>query len=926
MSKTQLFVKNEADETVLLQLSDSSPVKLTLSVTDLNPFSPASFYSQTFSVPGIGPNTKFFQDVYNVNGVSFNPAITAQAWILQDGFLFSNGNLNLKSVSVNEKTGSISYQVFFMGDVSDFSSAVGENGLNTIDTSEINHELNYSNVITSWGASGGTTGGLKDGNVIYPLIEWGYDYDANTKIPIQPTLSQGFQGSFTQGPTAGLLMEQMKPAVRVKWIWDKIMSDAGYTYTSTFLNSDLFDSLYMSSDSATRPTFTAEPGICEVTSKRFTIPVGTEIKVPYDVVLSDPAFAFNIGQSEWVCPVDGTYSFFVEGKCQLDPFFPTTPSAAFRVAFFINDVLTSWSSIITTISPSSAITWSEVLTSSPLLRGDRVSFRIEQLSFGNSNAIFFDNSFSCLVAPNDVVLSSLFPTESIMKKIDFIRSITKCFNLVFSPSKTVQNEFLIEPWIDWILLGKERDWTKYFDGSTPTVSSPVFMDQQKVIQFKGQQDDDWLNKQVQDQTKFDWQFRQIDSDIEVLRGKQEIVTGFAGTPMQSIPANTTSFPDWVFPSCGRINPGIAEQPNSGQMQPITPKPRLVFYNGLQATPVSWYLSNVIGDSSAGQIQSQYPLVSPYSAWPPNLFTTLNFNFRSKTQTWSPFSSYVGQTSSDLYTEYWEEYVNWLYDPFNRKVQATLRLDPAEIQELEFNDKIWIKDSWYFVQKVTDYVVGEAGLLRCDLVKVPLPAIPNPIPTSATGGTAGTTCRQLYICNNNAIGTESTYTYIDCDETLVSITLQGQTCAADLCALFPLPYSLPVGWSVVDGGDCGGILVPFQLQLISEDSVTAYTTVTIDGSPGGTAGPYTRMKNYTVIGEQNLPFLLSSLPQGFGIQLSLSSSLIPGELITSSYVELAVNGVTGARITQSSTYQPIEQKLPAVTTFGNTYSGTAFINY
>jgi hypothetical protein len=141
MSKVQLYAVNNNDETVLLQLSDDSPIKMNLSVADINPFTPSSFYSQTFRLPGIGQNTKFFQDVYSVNGSSFNPAAAAQAWILSDGTLFSIGNLNIQAVYTNNRTGNIEYEVYFLGDTSDLATSIGEGGMNTIDASELNHSL-----------------------------------------------------------------------------------------------------------------------------------------------------------------------------------------------------------------------------------------------------------------------------------------------------------------------------------------------------------------------------------------------------------------------------------------------------------------------------------------------------------------------------------------------------------------------------------------------------------------------------------------------------------------------------------------------------------------------------------------------------------------------------------------------------------------
>ena len=935
MSNVQLYAVNSEGETVLLQLSDDSPVKITLSVAELNPFTPASFFSQTFRVPGLGPNVQFFNDVYSVNGASFNPAAAAQAWILQDGTLFSVGNINLQSVFTNEFTGMVEYEIYFLGDTSNLSTEIGEGGMNTIDASSLDHLLSYSNVTASWGATAGATSGLKDGNVLYPLIEWGYTYGtagSDKNLPQQSTLSTGYTASFTIGATAALLMEQMKPAIRVKWLFDKILSDAGYTYDSTFLNSDLFDSLYFVSDSVARAFFPDLSGLCEATvANDFLIPVGTTLLVPYNTIISNNSQAFNPSTSKWTAPVTGTFSFEVGGSVKLNPFYPT-PEAAWRIGYYINDILVDLSPVLTTTGYSpDPRNWNRLLNSVSLNKGDTVSVKIEQMPFGNSDAIFFDNGFSCTVGPNQVIMSSFLPDDTILKKIDFVRGIIRMFNLVLEPSRVVQKSFVIEPWIDWIQLGEVKDWTRFYDGSADLQSSPVFFEQQRILKFQGKGDGDWLNKTIQDQTKSDYLYRQYDSEIRLIKGDQEIEIPFAGVPMQSIPARATQYPNWVFPSLGRVQPGDTDQPGAGKMEPIIPIPRIVFYNGLQANPINWYLSNTVGSKTSGIAQTQYPLVSPYSSWPPDLFNTLNLNFLSKQQTWSTASTYIGQTANDLYTRYWAEYVQWLYDPFNRKVNLTLRLDPADIVELSFNDKIWIKDTWYFVQKVTDYPIGDIDLLKVELVKVPLAAIPGPIASPATGGTEGTTCRTISLCNNNVASEtgQATYTYVDCESNLASITLLDSSCSSPICMLFPVVNPLPAGFTAFDSGPCGITGSPLTLQIKNEVvSVlieSAITTVEVQGASGGTGGTYTTIQNFTFNGDQEQDFfaIVPNVPTGFGLKVVLSSSYVPGTALVSQEISLATNGVTGATAGRSGTYQPISATFPAVVNPSDTY--TAYVN-
>ncbi len=161
----QLFAINTVGETCILQLSSYDPIRMTLSVAEQNPFVPSSYYSQTFRIPGQGENVNFFEDVYSVNGFSFDATKAAEAWILSDGFLFTVGNLTLKSVIRNEKYGIIEYEVLFMGDTSTFASDVGDGYMNEIDTSALNHALTYANVTSSWGATAGGTAGFKNGDV-----------------------------------------------------------------------------------------------------------------------------------------------------------------------------------------------------------------------------------------------------------------------------------------------------------------------------------------------------------------------------------------------------------------------------------------------------------------------------------------------------------------------------------------------------------------------------------------------------------------------------------------------------------------------------------------------------------------------------------------------------------------------------------------
>ena len=926
MSKVQLYAVNPEGQTVLLQMSEGSPIKMSLSVAEINPFTPASFFSQTFRLPGIGPNTAFFKDVYSVNGSSFNPAAASEAWILSDGTLFSIGNLNLAGVYTNERTGTIEYEVYFMGDTSNLSSSIGEGGMDTIDASELNHALSYANTTLSWQATGGTAGataGLFNGNVLYPLCEWGYTYDETTKLPVQATLSNGFAKSFTSA-TGGIRLDQIKPAFRVKWLFDKILEDAGYTYTSDFLETDYFRSLYFVSDSVARPTFLTS-GLCQIvageeTQSGFPVDTGTTVVIPFRRAVSNIDQAFNTNNFRWTAPSSGDFTFDVFGSA-FDSLF--LEDGAFRVRAFKNSTEIFDTGILTTLG-NSTVTWTYTDTLT-LVSGDVIFFTLEHMQFSNPFMVFFNTQFACTAGPDEVVMSGFLPDETILKKIDFIRSIVRMFNLVFEPSKVVQKTFDIEPWVDWSREGRAYDWTRFYDGALDLQSSPVFAEQQRILKFQSQGDEDRLNKQYQDQNKADYWYRQYDSGIKLIRDEQPIDVQFGANPLQSIPSNGTQYPEWVFPTLARLNPGREDQPNSAQMQPILPRPRVYHYNGLQPNPISWYLFDQ-PSGGTGQAQNSYPLISPYSSWQPDLFDTVNLNFESKEQLWNS-TTLVANPVQDLYTNFWEEYVEWIYDPFNRKVSLTLRLDPADILELQFNDAIWIKDTWYFVQKITDYTVGLTDKVKVELVKVPPLAIPGPIPLAATGGTAGTTCQSVSFCNNGTTGLYPSYTYVDCDNFVRSVSVPDLSCGVNLCALVPLVNPLPPDWSVLDNGPCGTTGVQMEIRIISENSTTDSQSVTVSAATGGTAGTYIPLQTYTFLGQSDFFILTPFISANFGLRVGLQTSLPPFSPIVLMEIELGVNGVTGPTVTNNTGDSfPIEATFTNPVNTSDTYTAIVRMIY
>lgn len=925
---------------------------MNLSVAGLDPFNPQSFYSQTFLVPGQGSNGKFFEDVFSVNGSTFNAGKAAQAWINTDGFLFAIGNINLQKVYVDEKYGTVEYEIFFLGDTSDFVQSVGDSYMDSINTDELNHNLTYTNLTNSWGATAGGTAGLANGNVLYPLCEWGYNYDTSN-YPTNSTLSIGypkgstgdFGGSFTNGATAPLELTQFKPATKVKWLWDKIFTDAGYTYESEFLNSDKFKSMFMISDSEARPFQDIQAGLCRVSGPAVSVFVDSDFRnrMIFNNPLLNSDGAFKTVTSQWVAPATGTFEFTIKGYLYTNPNTYGYPEGAVKVFILKNGVVQVESPVITTqptntpgAAPLFTTLWSLDYSDS-LTKDDIIYVEWQQMPYGNYSAVLGGLEFICGDAPDFVVVSSFFPPEGTVKRMDFIKGIATMFNLVFEPSRVSEKSFVIEPWIDWIRGGDQKDWTKFLDTSVPIEQEPVFLNRSRILFFTGEDDQDLQNEIYQQQFKKNYGYREFNSELKVIKGQEEVKVPFAFTPLESVPSKNlvTPRPNWVFPTLAKLQPGDPAQNQSGKVQPIQPKPRILFYNGLQSNPIPWYLQD-IPSGKTGSAQNTYPLVSPYYAWPPGPTSNpedpqLELTFKSKNALWSEASTYITPVANDLFTEYWEDWANWIYDPYNRIVRAKFRLDPYDVQTLKFNDKIWVKDSWFFVREIKDYPVGETALVDVELIKVPATVIPN-IGAPATGPFGGV-CSSFAICNNNALLSDAvTYTYVDCNNTEQSITISPQTCRS-ICALDPLVAPLPSGFSAIVNGDCpggvfatGGVFIDMVVGATG-NTFAQDTDGIIWGSTGGTGGTYTRMQYFSITGTDTLN-VTYSVPPGYGVKVQLINRNQGGYSTNSYAVDLYENSVLVAATGGSGPipFLGVSAIFPTAATGSINYDAEVTVNY
>jgi serine/threonine protein kinase len=710
----RLYVKENTGY-ILLDLMEDNPIKLTMAVSDImDPTKSPSTYSQTFRVPNTANNNLFFKSAFNINAQTFDATKKIDAYIEDSNVTISVGNIRLTNIFTNNKDKNVEYEVTFFGEVSDFAAKIGGGFMNSLSLSQYNHEKSYVNIVNSW------NGNLFGGDVIYPLIEWGYDY-LNGE-PVQNTLSYRDGTHSKKGFTANnhpLSIDQFKPVIRAKVLLDAIFAGSGYTYESDFLSGSDFMNQYVITeqvDSATDTTISKmqASGLWQqvLYSDYQVIQLPNEVLDPLRA-LTNNVFKVPI---QFTDPLD-YYIFTIQGWYTAH----YTVNQSFDVEIY-NVTTNTVIGTTTFTAPSLGLpyyfsTTINIFNTSASL-GDELVFRIFHLFVpGGSpqNNISEVQVLQSTSQGNIAVLNKYLPTN--IKTIDFLKGIIERYNLVLEPSKSKEKHFIITPWVDWVEQGAQRDWTEYVDGNVDIVSSPLFTSQPRSNTWRDDEDSDFVNYNFQTATKTTYGQLDLDSNIEVITGNEVTQSLFAPTPLLPIgnsSAETSAHPNQKLAAKFLI-PHIAKDTTT-ERTPITPKLRLVYYNGMRNAPLEWHVKN---DALVTQHWNQYPLVSQYSA----LDTTTIFRdlaWRNAAPLWDITPSVPNppaRTSSDLWNNFWRKWYEFTYDKYGRIVEMDIVLDYKKVWDLKFNDKIFIKDAWYMVNKITDYQVGKPTACKVELIRV-----------------------------------------------------------------------------------------------------------------------------------------------------------------------------------------------------------------
>jgi hypothetical protein len=144
-------------------------------------------------------------------------------------------------------------------------------------------------------------------------------------------------------------------------------------------------------------------------------------------------------------------------------------------------------------------------------------------------------------------------------------------------------------------------------------------------------------------------------------------------------------------------------------QPARVLPRLLFYNG-QVDCQSWYVEGFLNSTTSsvyGYEQNTFPYFDNYNvvsgSFPTTDSLSLLFNNES--------SPYGAIPTANLYTDYWETYIQLLYNPYTRLLNCSAIIPLADYFQMNLNDVVEFRGNYYHLRAINDYNLqnGECSL-------------------------------------------------------------------------------------------------------------------------------------------------------------------------------------------------------------------------
>lgn len=665
-----------------IDLYENESISQNWSFSDLSELRATGSYSREFRIPLNDRNQEVFGAVASVNYLSANTTDTTfntkiPAEIRVNTMPIVRGHLRIMRV-FKQLNRHADIQVAFYAETPDLFRAIGEKKLSDIVAlATLNEEVNYLNVTT------------ETPERVWSLCDRAQKWSNGGEVGSRPIYD----------PTNPVFPADLTPAVSWWFLLKNIISEAGFQLVGSSIEN-IIEDYYM--------PFTTTPLILNVeqpnnyfflgyNTLNQVIPLSGFNAYNANAELYDNNNDFDTTTQTYTAPLKGQYTFRIYLKAQ------TTVNANLSFYFNVNgtNIFVATRSVFVGMGTNTI----DIQALQTLEVGDTLQLVIRKTGGGGTTTILGssggnDESRFELINVNALCgLTINYPLNAPdMRQIDFVNDVVKMHNCAIIPSRVFPNQIAIIPQNNYLGTGNAVDWTDKLDISKDITISSTIDIQKAKFQFTYSAGEDAYSKVYKDLNRVYGDFQVEGYTVnpstppsDFAKGDQRIQLVTRSTPAARIPNSGTPIPCFYTDSLDFVAPG----------------PRALFV----AATDSIQLYN---DGTNAPVLTSVPILNHYSNTYPNV---PDFDLN-----WSPeipphASTVIGNPVNNLFNLYWRSYMNELYSPDARIIEAFFALDLNDILTFSFADKIWIEDAYWRILEISDYKVGLKESTKVKLIKI-----------------------------------------------------------------------------------------------------------------------------------------------------------------------------------------------------------------
>jgi len=649
----ELYIENYR-----LDITNELSTLLTFEIDNIKTFaSRSTTWSKTVVLPGTSNNNKLFGHIFEIGqsnpynpsldnvGINFNASKSANCILFQDQMQTFKGVIRLLQINIDK--GRAEYEVALFGKVANLNVSLSSLFLHDLDFSAYDHVYNATNITSSWSATPGT-------GYYYPHIDYGTysqlkkDWDIRT----------------------------FRPALYVREYIDKIMTGAGFRWSSDLFDTPRFKRLIIPHNTKSLMTYStalvnASAGTQTSEDSPYAISFGTVI---------GGGFTAGAGNTEF------TFTGAVSVTANIDFIVVANVTGFFNFPITLR-ILKNGTPVYSNMSPVDSATWNDTIQTT-VAPGDIIKFEVTffdaagyELTVNGSFSIDSTTPTLVEIGPNDdVEMNSVIPKN--IRQIDFLSSIIKLSNLYVYEDKYDNTLIHFTPYIDYYSTSATDsvDWSKKLNRDKVLKVRPMSELTSRKYEFRFRPDNDHFNEIYRKRYNQGYGDYVFDSLYEFAEEPKTIDLIFSATPLVGY-----SGEDKIYPTIFKQSAGVEER--------IDCNIRIMLSKRITGV-ASWALKDGVTTITT---LTEYGYAGHFDD-PDAPSNDLNFGVLSELF----FVLAAGDLTATQFNVYWSSYMAEITDKDSKLLEGFFLLTLLDILNLDFSKKVMVDGVLFRLNSVQDY--------------------------------------------------------------------------------------------------------------------------------------------------------------------------------------------------------------------------------